>query len=309
MADVATQVDRRSPLPGPVPPKPWLVRLGGGYSLIFGIGFLLLLASAPFDVGSYSISGEPVSGPVFLRAAWLPFLSFGGLFLGIGIGLWRNRPWSRQLVMVFWCWAAVCMIGAALLGSSAISTADLVSGLAGVGLLAPIAGWYFYRKQNVVGYYDAIERLEREGSSYAAARAALGPTWWQRHWRWAAPALGIALATGLWGGTRAFRSTEVYQAALARARQDSVIVRELGEPVKDGWFPTGETNWDSKGGGSARITIRLSGPRGRGTLRVQATRVHSVWQFEVLSFTQGRSGTVTDLLSREERALAPTTEK
>jgi hypothetical protein len=68
---------------------------------LFAAGiFFLLLISAPFDVGSYSINGEPVSGPEFLRrAGWL----FGvvAVVLGaIGIGLLLERPWSRQLMLV-----------------------------------------------------------------------------------------------------------------------------------------------------------------------------------------------------------------
>src|SRR4051794_9374788 len=72
-------------------PKPALLVVGQWFALLSGALFLLLLLLAPFDLATYSISGEQVSGAEFLRRAGLAFGLLAGVQLAIGIGLLRER--------------------------------------------------------------------------------------------------------------------------------------------------------------------------------------------------------------------------
>lgn len=131
-------------------PKPALLLLGQIFSLFAAGIILLLLISAPFDVGSYSINGQPVSGPEFLRrAGWL----FGvvAVVLGaIGIGLLIERPWSRQLMLAYWL-----LIPLALLLDDDVTAEELFAMSFFTALGAGIAWWYLYRKTNVRAYFEA----------------------------------------------------------------------------------------------------------------------------------------------------------
>jgi len=83
-------------------PNPFLLQLGTMGSLPFGGIVVLLLALAPFDLSSYSISRVPVNGPEFLRKAGLLFGAFGIIMLAIGLGLRLERAWTRTLMMGHW---------------------------------------------------------------------------------------------------------------------------------------------------------------------------------------------------------------
>jgi hypothetical protein len=135
-------------------------------SLLFGCIAMLLLVLAPFDLGSYSISGEPVSGPEFFRRAGLLFGGTGLIMLAIGLGLWLEREWTRPLMVGYWGAMAVAGVAGVVAGSF---TAGEAVGLIVESLLAlALAGWYLYRKANVVAYYRRLERASEP------ARAASG---------------------------------------------------------------------------------------------------------------------------------------
>src|SRR5690242_21879753 len=58
-------------------PKPALLMVGQIFSLLGGAIFVVLLIAAPFNAGSYSIDGEAVTGPEFLRRVGLPLGGVG----------------------------------------------------------------------------------------------------------------------------------------------------------------------------------------------------------------------------------------
>src|SRR4051812_4624919 len=75
------------------------------------------------------------------------------------------------------------------------------------------------------------------GPAPAAARG-----WWSRNWKWFVPTgcltlvvINIALVGGIimlvFG---AMKSSDVYKAALHRAKADPRVVEALGKPIKDG---------------------------------------------------------------------------
>lgn len=131
-------------------PKPLLLTLGQWGSLFAGPIFLLALLLAPFDLGTFSIGDEVVSGPEFLRRGGWIFAVVGGLLLAIGVGLWRERPWARPLMVGYWLSFALLAL------TDAESGVGDLAGAAAFGVVgAGVAAWYVYRKPNVRSYFEA----------------------------------------------------------------------------------------------------------------------------------------------------------
>lgn len=95
------------------------------------------------------------------------------------------------------------------------------------------------------------------------------------------------------------KSSPVYQTSAAQAHISPAVLKILGQPITEGWFVSGQVTEFSDGGGRATLAIPLAGPKGKGTLRVEARRQAGNWRFSILRFvTAGRSSTV-DLLSEQ----------
>jgi len=131
-------------------PKPLLLVLGQWGSLFAGPIFLLMLLLAVFDRGTFTVDGDVVSGPEFLRRAGWIFATVGGLLLAIGIGLWRERSWVRPLMVAYWlAFALFAFVSPG--GDGADVALSVVTGVA----VAGVAAWYVYGKPNVRAYFDA----------------------------------------------------------------------------------------------------------------------------------------------------------
>jgi TonB family protein len=124
-----------------------------------------------------------------------------------------------------------------------------------------------------------------------------------RNWKWMLPAgcLGLILAGLLLVGgivfvaMSAIKSSEVYQGALKVVQTHPAAVGRLGEPVRDGWFVTGNIKVDV-GGGYANFEVPVSGPKGSGTLYVRAVSPDGSWMYERLDLAAG--GETVSLLDR-----------
>ena len=128
--------------------KPFCMKVGMLGSFFAG-AFCLLMSFLVFSAGpsaSYYINDQQVTQEYFASHALPPIIIAGGMLLAIWYGFWRERPWSRHLVMVFWLLPLVFLI------------AVYPDGFVIVELMihVAIAGWYFYLKRNVVDYYRGL---------------------------------------------------------------------------------------------------------------------------------------------------------
>lgn len=126
--------------------------------------------------------------------------------------------------------------------------------------------------------------------------------WWERTWKWAVPMFVIvsvgALVWAVFGlVTGAFRSSYVYQEALARARVNPAVVEQLGTPIEPGRFVSGSISV-SGASGEADLAIPVSGPKGRGTLYARASKRAGEWHFSMLLFAP-ENGQRIDLLKEQ----------
>jgi len=125
------------------------------------------------------------------------------------------------------------------------------------------------------------------------------PNWWTRNWKWFVP-LGcftVALLFLVFVGSivlivfSAMKSTDVYKEALARTKADPAVTEALGSPIKDGFLVSGNTNVNGASGES-NLAIPISGPKGKGTIYVSATKSLGRWIY---------SGLVVEVSGTHER--------
>jgi hypothetical protein len=128
-------------------------------------------------------------------------------------------------------------------------------------------------------------------------------SWLDRHARWKIP-LGclivILLLCAFVGVTFtildvSFRSSLVYHEALARARQSSEVANHIGSPLKPGRVIQGHISV-SGSTGNANMEIPLTGPRGKATIVLDASKVDGKWAFRMLEVQFEGQSNVVNLL-------------
>jgi hypothetical protein len=113
---------------------------------------LLFLGLAPFDIGSYSINEQLVSGPEFLRRIGILWGVMAITSLAIAYALWKEEAWGRVAILFWWLVITVTLVVSAHQdGQSPIG--GVFTGLAGSG----IAAWYLYARPGVRAYFRTLE--------------------------------------------------------------------------------------------------------------------------------------------------------
>ena len=126
-------------------------------------------------------------------------------------------------------------------------------------------------------------------ASDGVAAPPIPPGWWHRNWKWVLPVGVFACLAALAAFVGAivffvftmFKGSDVYADAVAQARSNPAVVRELGEPVEPRWWVIGSIQ-TSTSSGSADFAVPLRGPSGRATLYVAATKRTGRWRYTVL---------------------------
>lgn len=126
-------------------------------------------------------------------------------------------------------------------------------------------------------------------SSPAPASSSPRPGWWSRNWKWFVPSgcftllllFAAFLSVLVFTVFAALKSTDVYRTATARAKANAEVKAALGTPISEGMFVSGKTNVDGSSG-KADLSIPISGPKGKGTIYVIATKTAGRWTYSTL---------------------------
>ena len=102
----------------------------------------------------------------------------------------------------------------------------------------------------------------------------------------------------------AVKSTDVYKDALTRAKAHPAVIEALGSPVTDGFFVSGNTNVNGASG-ETNLSIPVSGPKGKGTIYVAATKSLGRWNYSGLIFEIAETHQRIDLLKGSATANRP----
>ena len=140
-------------------------------------------------------------------------------------------------------------------------------------------------------------------------------TWWSRNWKWFVPtgcatvvlvfALGIVALVGFVFGM--IKHTGAYAEAVARAKADPAVIEALGTPIEEGFMVSGQIS-ETGPSGTADMSIPLRGPRGAGTLYVEAKKSAGRWEYQRLVFEVGGTRRRIDLLGAAAPAPLPDVE-
>lgn len=91
------------------------------------------------------------------------------------------------------------------------------------------------------------------------------------------------------------KSTDVYKEALARTKANPAVIEALGSPITEGFLVSGNTNVNGASG-EANLSIPVSGPNGKGTVYVAASKSLGRWNYSGLVVEIGKSHQRIDLL-------------
>ena len=116
------------------------------------------------------------------------------------------------------------------------------------------------------------------------------PSWWKSNWKWVLPVGGclsiivigiIVMGTIFYSVSSAIEDSQPYEYALEKINTDQDLINALGSPiVKDGFI---SSSWSyDNGEKSANMAIPISGPKGEGTLYVEATGEGDEWVYNVI---------------------------
>jgi len=116
------------------------------------------------------------------------------------------------------------------------------------------------------------------------------PSWWKRNWKWAVPVSGcfsiiivavVAIGSIFYGVTNAIEDSQPYEYALKKINSDEDLINALGSPIEKDGMVSGNWNY-TNGEKSAKMAISISGPKGNGTLFVEATQKDDDWNYDVI---------------------------
>lgn len=104
----------------------------------------------------------------------------------------------------------------------------------------------------------------------------------------------VALLVGLFFiVTAAMKSSDAFQLALTRLKANPVATEMLGNPITTG-FPMG--NFQSSGPqGSANLSFSVKGPKGEGTVFMEARKDLGLWKINRMVLEQEGTGRRIDL--------------
>ena len=128
-------------------------------------------------------------------------------------------------------------------------------------------------------------------------------SWLERHW---VLAIGVGvllmlfIAAGFVLGLFALMAhSDAATLAMDRAQNHPVLIQNLGQPIERGFPVMGQINLQNSSG-EARLSIPVSGPKGKACLFVQATKNHGTWSFQKLTATLNSDSQEIDLLEKQK---------
>jgi len=100
------------------------------------------------------------------------------------------------------------------------------------------------------------------------------------------------------------RGSDAAQLAIATAVKSPALTQRLGEPLKAGWLVTGNIQV-SPGSGHAELAFPISGPKGAGTVYVEARKQSGIWHLRLLQFGNDSSNDRLNLLPQAATSSEP----
>lgn len=114
------------------------------------------------------------------------------------------------------------------------------------------------------------------------------PSWWKRNWKWALPVGGcltliivavVLIVSLFYGITSAIEESQPHTYALELVNKDEEAIELLGSPIEKDGLGQSNFNWNN-GNKTSNLVIPIMGPKGKGTLYVDARGVDDNWTYD-----------------------------
>lgn len=125
-----------------------------------------------------------------------------------------------------------------------------------------------------------------------------------KHWK---TSLAIVLGLAAVGTVSVFWSigdSDACKMAVAAAQGNPIVKQRLGEPIKRGFFISGNME-ESGPSGHADIMIPISGPRGKATLYAVSEKSAGLWKLESLQARFGDESARENLMDKGSSSSQP----
>jgi hypothetical protein len=97
--------------------------------------------------------------------------------------------------------------------------------------------------------------------------------------------------------TASFMNSAVFQEAMERCRSDKRVIDLLGLPITEGRIPSGSMSTVGDASGTADLSVRISGPKGKAILYVNGTLKAGKWSYQVLEVEPSNGSPRINLLA------------
>lgn len=102
--------------------------------------------------------------------------------------------------------------------------------------------------------------------------------------------VGLCVAAGIVALVMgSLKQSDAYKSALEKVQASPAAVEALGEPIEPGFFLSGSVNVSGPLG-DAVLSVPLHGPRGKGTLYLEAAKQAGRWKYSLLELAIAGSG-------------------
>src|SRR5271165_5819583 len=127
-------------------------------------------------------------------------------------------------------------------------------------------------------------------------------SWAGRHQAAVITLVAVAALAGIIGAAIYWAFTMMGNSGPARLAFDAasaspVLAERLGSPLKKGWLVSGNIEVSGPSG-HADLSMPVSGPKGEGTLYLEAHKQAGLWQLDLLQFGPKDSDQRVDLLAK-----------
>ncbi len=203
-------------------------------------------------------------------------------YAAIGFGLWKLKNWARKSVL------GITVVG--VIAGFVVSLTLIRPIILGIGVIGMAVvefgwlGWYFMRPR--------VQYAFGAWSRYSPAGEWVEPPCLSRRGK---VGIGFLVATSLFvlfviplyfAVDAEMRNSDAYKLAMNTAEMSPCITSTLGSPLQAGWMMGGSIS-ESSVKGDAELSIPVRGPKGKGDLDVQATKLSGDWKIDSLVFTHG----------------------
>jgi hypothetical protein len=227
------------------------------------------------------IAGGVIHSESWLRITSYLFVSTWFLFYVayafIGFGLWKLRNWARKAILALMEFFAVVSILALpfLVRLAAMAIAAVIY----TSLFFAWTVWYLKRPR-VCFAFGAWPSACNE---VLPAEPPPGLSQMGKAWVTVAIVASFVLGIGslMVAVESIIHSSEIYKMTLKEAQGSPCVSIEFGVPLNPGWMTTGSTE-ESNAEGSANLNIPVRGPKGKGSLELEAEKQSGVWKINSL---------------------------